>query len=463
MKKLPIILFSFLLPAMAGAQNTLYGLWSGELLNDSTHKKQYFEMGLSEYRGKITGFSYTTFIENDTFYYSIKKVKAEKRDGKLWVEDDGMVGNNFPARVSKGVHQTTVFSLVTDTTIDFINGRWSTNQTKKYYSIGGTAALKEEPDEKNSDLLAHLDELQVKNNIAAKTPEKKNDQSIVKVSSVVTTGGNKETNSPVNSNNSVAKNNPGTTNQPKQNITAIAPSKENSKPTDLVKPDNKIITDQNLNNTSSPLTKKDDPVPKPANQNTSTIAAVPEPKNNLPVNPNRAINNNISKSQPINNPVAITNLQKNAIDPSNSNEKAKPVVATTAPGKKTTVEETKALPQNVMQRKTESIQDIYFTSDSLVLSLYDNGIVDGDTVSVYLNGTEIISKQKLKESATKKTVYITPDMNDQVELILFAENLGTIPPNTGLLTIRDGENLYQVRFSADLGKNASIVLKRKKQ
>jgi hypothetical protein len=49
-----------------------------------------------------------------------------------------------------------------------------------------------------------------------------------------------------------------------------------------------------------------------------------------------------------------------------------------------------------------------------------------------------------------------------VELVLFAENLGTIPPNTGLLTIRDGDDIYQVRFSADLQKNATIVLRRKK-
>jgi hypothetical protein len=51
---------------------------------------------------------------------------------------------------------------------------------------------------------------------------------------------------------------------------------------------------------------------------------------------------------------------------------------------------------------------------------------------------------------------------DSVQLVLFAENLGTIPPNTGLLTVRDGDEIYQVRFSADLQKNASITFRRKK-
>jgi hypothetical protein len=78
-----------------------------------------------------------------------------------------------------------------------------------------------------------------------------------------------------------------------------------------------------------------------------------------------------------------------------------------------------------------------------------------------MNGENIISKQKLKESAIKKTIYVSAN-SDSVQLVLFAENLGTIPPNTGLLTVRDGDDIYQVRFSADLQKNASILLRRRK-
>jgi hypothetical protein len=121
----------------------------------------------------------------------------------------------------------------------------------------------------------------------------------------------------------------------------------------------------------------------------------------------------------------------------------------------------KQLPTVVADRKNETMQDIYFKNDSLILSLYDNGIVDGDTVSVFMNGENIISKQKLKESAIKQTIYVAAN-SDSLQLVLFAENLGTIPPNTGLLTVRDGDDVYQVRFSADLQKNASIILRRKK-
>ena len=51
---------------------------------------------------------------------------------------------------------------------------------------------------------------------------------------------------------------------------------------------------------------------------------------------------------------------------------------------------------------------------------------------------------------------------EEVTLVLYAENLGKYPPNTGLLVVHDGDDTYQVRFSADLQQNASVVFKRKK-
>ena len=114
------------------------------------------------------------------------------------------------------------------------------------------------------------------------------------------------------------------------------------------------------------------------------------------------------------------------------------------------------------KRKTAQMQSVYFTSDSLTLSLYDNGYVDGDTVSVVMNGKVIFSKQGLTTKANSKTVQITKDMSDSIMLVMYAENLGEIPPNTGLMVIHDGDQTYEVHFTADLETNAAIILKRKK-
>ena len=113
-------------------------------------------------------------------------------------------------------------------------------------------------------------------------------------------------------------------------------------------------------------------------------------------------------------------------------------------------------------RKSEFSQEVLFKSDSLQIAIYDNGVVDGDTVSVFMNGEVIMAKQGLKSSAIKKTIYLTPGKDEEFTLVLFADNLGLYPPNTGLLVVRDGNDIYNLRFSADFQKNAGVIFRRKK-
>jgi len=117
---------------------------------------------------------------------------------------------------------------------------------------------------------------------------------------------------------------------------------------------------------------------------------------------------------------------------------------------------------NISLRATEVIRIIDFKSDSLTLTLYDNGVVDGDTVSVILNGEVIIPKQGLSEQAYRKVIKIPPGSGDSLQLVLYAENLGSIPPNSVLLIIEDGSDRYEVRFKGDM-KNSSAVRLRRKQ
>ena len=116
----------------------------------------------------------------------------------------------------------------------------------------------------------------------------------------------------------------------------------------------------------------------------------------------------------------------------------------------------------IASRKTEIIRNIFFQSDSLILSLYDNGQVDGDTVSVVINDKIVIARQGLSTNAATTTFYTTPESGDSLRLIMYAENLGSIPPNTGLLIIQDGNDKYQIRFEGDFQKNSAIILRRKR-
>ncbi|MFI5186148.1 MAG: hypothetical protein ACHQF0_05455 [Chitinophagales bacterium] len=540
MKSLTFFLFILLCPFALAAQ-TIHGVWSGTLVNDSTHHTQNFELGLSEYRGKITGYTYTTFIDNDTFYYSIKRIKAERKDGKIVITDDEMVGNNFPERAAKHVKQTTIFLLINDSTIDIANGKWSTNPTKKYYSIGGSATIREQDDEKKSDLLAHLQEANIKTDIAVNQKNNENKE-IAKNSS--STGSQKNNNPAVSENKntdvvknsevqsskikSTSKNNTqrnDAVNLPdkeKKEVTASGEINEDKEPETKNTTQKSNIGDHTISeNPDQSNTKKDQSVAltKPVVQKDTTAQVVqkekqPADKNSEKQKPNSIAsintpvsqkkdgiedskekelkttavtkstaitgNNNTGSSDktktakdqlisqtksPVKKDTVVQSVQKKDQAPDKNPENQKSIesvsIKTPASQKKDVIEGSKDLPAVVATRKNDHMQDVYFKNDSLVLSLYDNGIVDGDTVSVFLNGETIISKQMLKAVATKKTIYISEKM-DSVQLVLFAENLGTIPPNTGLLTIRDGEDIYQVRFSADLQRNASIIFRRKK-
>lgn len=112
----------------------------------------------------------------------------------------------------------------------------------------------------------------------------------------------------------------------------------------------------------------------------------------------------------------------------------------------------------ITTRATEVIQTLTIAEDSVVLSLYDNGEIDGDVVSVFLNNEKIIENITLKASAYKKTIYFKP--GETVQLTLFAENLGSVPPNTGLLVVYSGDKRYQVFFTSTLNKSSVVLLKR---
>jgi hypothetical protein len=138
----------------------------------------------------------------------------------------------------------------------------------------------------------------------------------------------------------------------------------------------------------------------------------------------------------------------------------KPVADSLITKNNVAVETIKAKPR-IMPRKTEKIRDIIFSEDSLVLSVFDNGTIDGDTISLLLNGKIIADKIGLSSRAFKITIPVSVQPGDSLQLVMYAENLGSIPPNTGLLTIEEGNNRYDIRFEGNLQKSPAITLKKR--
>ncbi|MEO5648255.1 MAG: insulinase family protein, partial [Chitinophagaceae bacterium] len=108
-------------------------------------------------------------------------------------------------------------------------------------------------------------------------------------------------------------------------------------------------------------------------------------------------------------------------------------------------------------RAPELIKTIELTSPDFKVDLYDNGDVDGDVVTVYFNGQVVASKQKLTEKAITLNLKASPNKGN--ELLMYAENLGTIPPNTALMKISAGGQTYEVRVSSDEKKNGVVIFR----
>jgi hypothetical protein len=96
---------------------------------------------------------------------------------------------------------------------------------------------------------------------------------------------------------------------------------------------------------------------------------------------------------------------------------------------------------------------------NLELELRDYLRTDNDTISVYLNRRLILNKLNISRRPFKFNIRLNRNLASN-ELILYANNLGYVPPNTSLLQIFDGENRYRVLIESTLQKSVAIYLKR---
>ncbi len=110
---------------------------------------------------------------------------------------------------------------------------------------------------------------------------------------------------------------------------------------------------------------------------------------------------------------------------------------------------------NFEKRNSELVKTIEITSDQFSVELYDNGTVDGDSISVFYNGQLLLSHQRLSEKPISLGLDASTDKTIN-ELTMYAENLGSYPPNTALMVVKDGDKRYEVRISSDLKKSGTI-------
>lgn len=121
-----------------------------------------------------------------------------------------------------------------------------------------------------------------------------------------------------------------------------------------------------------------------------------------------------------------------------------------------TAKDSISIPAELVKRKNNEQNRVEVNVKKITLNVYDNAIVDGDTVSIFYNGKLLLSHQRLSETPIVIELELDEKQSRQ-EIILFAENLGSIPPNTALVVVYAGDKRYELYASASLQENAVLV------
>lgn len=211
------------------------------------------------------------------------------------------------------------------------------------------------------------------------------------------------------------------------------------------KPDSAVVKKTTPAPEKQTVTKKPTPTPSTAKTNPVKKPANPAPPNNTTVKKPAPAKTAPAPAKPTEKDLATKPIVVDSVK-----KVEKPVVV--APPVPT--------PKILLSRENELVKTIVTNAREIHIRIYDNGSIDNDTISVYLDKKLVLSKQRLTDKAIPLTIKLDEE-NDHHELVMVAENLGEVPPNTSLMVVDAGKQQYEVRITSTEQKNAVVVFKYK--
>jgi hypothetical protein len=193
--------------------------------------------------------------------------------------------------------------------------------------------------------------------------------------------------------------------------------------------------------------KKNTAVPRRTSPPVTKKAATPPPvvKKNPPKNSGSAKKDAGTVKKTVVPPVKANVDSALKVTPEINKINTKPIVIT---------------PSILKTRENKLAQSIIVTDPNVKVKLYDNGEIDDDSISVFLNNKLVLSNKRL--TANPLILRFTMDDNEDQELTMVAENLGRIPPNTSLMVVEAGDQRFEVRITSTTQKNAVVKFKYQK-
>ena len=115
------------------------------------------------------------------------------------------------------------------------------------------------------------------------------------------------------------------------------------------------------------------------------------------------------------------------------------------------------LPWVLVGRENKLVKKIITNSKTVSIDLFDNGTIDNDTIIVFDNKKLLVNKKRLSYKAIHLEFNFTENSREH-EVIIVAHNMGTVPPNTALLLLKDGKNRQEYFITSTNKINAKILI-----
>lgn len=114
-------------------------------------------------------------------------------------------------------------------------------------------------------------------------------------------------------------------------------------------------------------------------------------------------------------------------------------------------------PVGLKKRTNNLIKTLNVQDENITLSFYDDGVEDGDIITVLFNGVIVANQQRLSTDPVVLQLKANKGIN---EIVMYSNSQGTIPPNTALLKIRADKRDVRINMASDEKANGIIYIRK---
>ncbi len=113
--------------------------------------------------------------------------------------------------------------------------------------------------------------------------------------------------------------------------------------------------------------------------------------------------------------------------------------------------------REMLQRRRIIVKDtVYVEGGEVDLMVWDAQKPDGDVITLIFNGQILLDKYEVTKEPARVRLVIEPGKPNK--LVMYAHNMGVIPPNTAMLSIIHTDEEKEIELTSDLINAGSLVI-----